>query len=59
MKVPGFKTDAKGIVTSKAMLAGIGLVAGGAYLIKEGNLEFGYAMVLNGFGYMGIRDAQH
>jgi len=56
IKIPGFKTDAKGMVTSKAMLAGIGLVVFGSYLIYKGSQEFGYAMVLNGFGYLGIRD---
>ena len=58
MNIPGFKTDAKGIVTSKAMWAGIGLVIFGGYLMYKGNQEFGYAMILNGFGYLGVRDAQ-
>jgi hypothetical protein len=58
MKVLGFNTPAEKMVKSKAMLAGIGLVAFGGYLMYQGNNEFGYAMVLNGFGYLGIRDAQ-
>ncbi len=56
MKLPGFKTDLKEMIVSKAMLAGIGLVGFGAYLIYAGSQEFGYAMLLNGFGYLGIRD---
>lgn len=57
MKIPGFQSSSKEIITSKAMLAGIGLVAFGAYLIYKGSQEFGYAMLLNGFGYLGVRDA--
>jgi len=56
MKIVGFKTELKDMVLSKAMLAGIGLVGFGAYLIYAGSQEFGYAMLLNGFGYLGIRD---
>jgi len=56
MKIPGFKTDLGDMVLSKAMLAGIGLVGFGAYLIYVGSQESGYAMLLNGFGYLGIRD---
>lgn len=58
MKVPGFKKPADEIIKSKAMIAGIGLVAFGGYMIYTGSQEFGYAMLLNGFGYLGIRDAQ-
>ncbi len=58
MKIPGFKMPAGDIIVSKAMLAGLGLVAFGAYLIYAGSQEFGYAMLLNGLGYLGVRDAQ-
>ncbi len=57
MKIPFFQSTVKEIITSKAMLAGLGLVALGAYLIFKGSEQFGYAMLLNGFGYLGIRDA--
>ena len=56
MKLPGFKTDLGDMVLSKAMIAGMGLVGFGGYLIYAGSQEFGYAMLLNGFGYLGIRD---
>lgn len=57
MKVIGFNKDAKEIITSKAMLAGLGLVGLGVYLIYIGSQEFGLGVILNGFGYLGIRDA--
>ena len=58
MKVPMFNLSGKEMAKSKAMLAGIGLIILGGYLIKQGNPELGYGIILNGFGYMGIRDAQ-
>jgi hypothetical protein len=57
MKIPGFKTPAEEMATSKTMLAGFGLIGFGAYLIYSGSQEFGYAMLLNGFGYIGVKDA--
>lgn len=56
MNIPGFRTSAEDMATSKAMLAGIGLVGFGAYLVYNGSQEFGYAMLLNGLGYLGVRD---
>ena len=56
MKIPGFKTDLGDMVISKGMIAGGGLVAFGVYLILKDSQDFGYAMLLNGFGLMGIRD---
>lgn len=58
MKVPFFKMTAKEIAKSKAMLSGIGLIILGGYMIKQGMTEFGYGVILNGFGYIGIRDAK-
>jgi len=58
MNIPGFKMPVGDIIVSKAMLAGLGLVGFGAYLIYAGSQEFGYAMLLNGLGYLGVRDAQ-
>ena len=45
-------------VKSKGMWAGYGLVVFGAYLIYSGSQDFGYAMLLNGLGFLGIRDAK-
>ncbi len=58
MKVPMFKMSAKEIATSKAMVAGFGLIGLGVYMITQGMQEFGYGVILNGFGYIGIRDAK-
>ena len=58
MKIPGFKMPIGDIIVSKGMLAGIALVGFGGYLIYSGSQDFGYMMLLNGFGYLGIRDAQ-
>ena len=56
MKVIGFKTELKDMVVSKGMIAGFGLIGFGAYLIYSGSQDFGYVMLLNGLGYLGIRD---
>lgn len=45
-------------IKSKGMLAGYGLIAFGGYLIYTGSQEFGYAMLLNGLGLIGVRDAK-
>jgi len=58
MKIIGFKTDLGDMVISKGFIAGAGLVGFGIYLIVKDSQDFGYAMLLNGFGLMGIRDAQ-
>ena len=51
------KMPVKDQIKSKAMIAGYGLVIFGGYLIYSGSQEFGYAMLLNGLGYIGVRDA--
>lgn len=51
------KMPVKDQVKSKGMIAGYGLIAFGGYLIYSGSHDFGYAMLLNGFGMIGIRDA--
>jgi len=48
---------AKEQVKSKGMIAGYGLIVFGGYLIYSGSQDFGYAMILNGFGMIGIRDS--
>lgn len=58
MNIPGFKMPAEKIVVSKGMLAGIGCIVFGGYLILKNHHEFGWAMCLYGFSVLGIRDAQ-
>jgi len=53
-----FNRPVNEVLKSKGMIAGLGLVGFGAYLIYKGNQDFGYAMLLNGLGILGIRDAQ-
>lgn len=56
MKLPLFNTPIEKIVISKGMVAGFGLIALGGYVMNGGNLEFGFAIILNGLGLLGIRD---
>ena len=56
MKIPLFNTPLEKIVFSKGMVAGFGLVALGGYIMNTGNQEFGFAIILNGLGLLGIRD---
>ena len=55
MKIPLFNTPLEKIVVSKGMLAGIGLLALGVYVMQT-NQEFGYGIILNGLAILGIRD---
>lgn len=55
MKLPLFKTPLEKIILSKGMIAGIGLVALGIYVMQT-NTEFGYGILLNGMAVLGIRD---
>lgn len=44
---------------SKAMLAGYGLVCLGGYMMFALNMnEFGLGVIMNGLGYIGVRDAK-
>ena len=52
-----FKKTINEILQSKAMLAGIGLIGLGGYMISQGDNQFGFGIIMNGLGIMGIRDA--
>jgi len=56
MKIPLFNTPIEKMVISKGMIAGFGLIALGGYVMSGGNQEFGFAIILNGLGLLGIRD---
>jgi hypothetical protein len=58
MKIPMFNMTPMQIFKSKSMLAGLGLVFLGGYMIKTGSAEFGFGIIMNGLGIMGIRDAR-
>ena len=58
MKLPGFKMPAEKIIVSKGMIAGLGLIGFGIYQIVEGSQDFGFGMMMAGFGFMGIRDSK-
>lgn len=55
MKIPLFNTPIEKIVFSKGMIAGFGLIALGGYIMTGGNQEFGFAIILNDLGLLGIR----
>jgi len=55
MKLPLFNTPLEKIIVSKGMIAGIGLVVLGIYVMQS-NSEFGYGILLNGLAVLGIRD---
>ncbi len=55
MKIPLFNTPLEKIIVSKGMIAGIGLLALGVYVMQT-NPEFGYGIILNGLAILGIRD---
>lgn len=57
MKLPMFTMTMGKILKSKGMLAGLGLICLGGYLIKEGQAEIGIGVIMNGLGVMGVRDA--
>ncbi len=48
---------AEKILVSKGMLSGLGLIGFGAYLVVDGSQDFGFGMMMAGFGMMGIRDS--
>lgn len=56
MNIPGFKMPVGDIIVSKAMIAGVGSVGFGVYLILKGSQDFGWGAVLYGFSVLGIRD---
>jgi len=56
MKIPLFNTPIEKMVISKGMLAGFGLLILGGYIMSTGSQEFGFAIILNGLGLLGIRD---
>ncbi len=56
MKVLLFNTPIEKILISKGMIAGLGLLVLGGYIMSTGNQEFGFAIILNGLGLLGIRD---
>ncbi len=55
MKIPLFNTPLEKIIISKGMIAGIGLIVLGIYVMRS-NSEFGYGIILNGLAVLGIRD---
>lgn len=55
MKLPLFNTPLEKIVVSKGMIAGMGLVVLGIYVMQT-SPEFGYGIILNGLAVLGIRD---
>lgn len=53
------KTEISKQIKSKGFMAGYFLIGFGVYMaIMEKNAEFGGAMIGNGLGILGIRDAQ-
>lgn len=56
MNIPLFNMPIEKMVVSKGMVAGLGLLALGGYIMVNGNQEFGFAIILNGLGLLGIRD---
>jgi len=58
MKIPMFKMSLSDQAKSKAMLSGWGLVCLGGYLIYTGKPEIGIGVIMNGYGYLGVRDAK-
>lgn len=58
MKIPMFATPLEKQALSKAFIAGWGLVCLGGYFIYTDQVEIGLGVIMNGLGYLGVRDKQ-
>lgn len=52
------KMPMKSVIKSKGMLGGLFLCGVGLYLLSVDNQDLGMIAIGNGFGILGIRDAQ-